>query len=1615
MPNIAFIDTEIEVTTGKILDIGGIKNGGAQFHGASLSEFGKFLSGAEYVCGHNILKHDIKYVGQEVSGVGIPKENIIDTLYLSALLFPKKPYHKLVKDDKLQTEELNNPLNDSMKAMDLFNDELNAFNRLDEDLKEIFYSLLGKEEEFIGFFRACAYSHNKEESLLSKIRKTVLQGRSSSQLKSMINSRFEGYICEHAPVEKYISKSPVALAYALSLVNTYIPSDSLSLSPAWVLKNFPEVESIIRGLRNTPCLQGCTYCDKSTDVHAALKRFFGFDSFRTYEGENLQEQAVRAAVEGKSLLAVFPTGGGKSITFQLPALISGANMRALTVVISPLQSLMKDQVDNLEKKGITDAVTINGLLDPIERAKAFERVSDGSASILYISPESLRSKSVEKLILERTISRFVIDEAHCFSAWGQDFRVDYLYIGDFIKSVQEKKNLSDPIPVSCFTATAKLKVIEDIRSYFKEKLQTDFSLFTTSAQRTNLLYHVLRKDTDEEKYNTIRDLVEEKDCPTIIYVSRTKRAEDISLHLRQDGFGALPYHGRMTSETKQKNQDAFISGKVKIMVATSAFGMGVDKKDVGLVIHYDISDSLENYVQEAGRAGRDEHISAECYILYNDEDLSKHFILLNQTRLTIKEIQQVWRAVKELTKTRKKVSNSALDIARKAGWDEGVREIETRVTTAIAALENAGLLKREQNSPRVYATSIRARSAQEAIDKIDSSDKFDDKDKVSATRIIKKLISSRSKAQAIGEEGESRVDYLSDILGIDKADVIRVINLLREEDILSDEKDLTIYINRKGASSKRILSSFSRIEDFLLQNLKEEATTLNIKVLNEQAEQQGLKAVDAKRVKTIFNIWAVKKWLKYQITPGSPNHIRVMLRQPKELIREKMALRGELATFIVEYLLSKIDKDASQTEETAVTFSEVELKQGFERTIAGAEKKISLGDIEDALFYLSKIEAIKIEGGFLVIYNRLTLQRLTHNDTRYKKEDYKRLGDFYENKTQQIHIVGEYARKMLEEYNSALRFVDDYFHLNYYSFLGKYFNGRKEEIKRNITPAKFRQLFGELSLNQLNIIKDKTARHIVVAAGPGSGKTRLLVHKLAALLLMEEVKHEQLLMLTFSRAAATEFKLRLQGLIGNASSFVEIKTFHSYCFDILGQVGNVEKSGEIIRTAIDMILRDEVEPSRITKTVLVIDEAQDMDKDDFDLVKALMEKNEEMKVIAVGDDDQNIYGFRGSSSKYMQMLANEEGAVKYELVENYRSRANIVEFSDAFARTMQNRLKTHPAAARRKENGGLSIIRYSKDCSLTIPVCNEIQKRSLSGTSCVLTRTNEEALQISALLTERGVPARLIQKNDGFSLGNLAEARFFSDKINLWDTGSCTIDEDSWKEAERMLKENFRRSSNLEICLNLVEAFSLSNPKRKYKSDFRSFLEESSIEDFYKTDNETVTLSTMHKAKGKEFDNVFVVLDRFQINSDEDRRMLYVAMTRAKDNLCILENGDFFSSIRADDLECKTDKTNYGTPNKISLNLTHKDVRLSYFEFCKTAVSQLFAGDSLVPTEDGCKSSNGRPVLKFSKSFQSKKTDLEAKGYLLKDARVNFVLWWYDKENKRESLIVLPTMTFVKQ
>ena len=459
MSRITFLDTEIQPKTGKILDIGCINESGNILHTSSVSELTAFLKETEFICGHNIIEHDLKYLNASIGENFENQFKFIDTLFLSPLLFPKNPYHRLLKDDKLQTEELNNPLNDAKKAKDLLYDELDAFKKLDNKFKRLYRYLLCDSIHFNGFFKFLQYDESVQD------------------IQQLIFELFEHLVCNNADLLTIAQNDPVALAYTLSLIDC---EHRESTTPPWVLHTFPAVERIMFLLRSNPCLTGCSYCNESFDAHIGLKLYFGFNSFRKFDNEPLQENAINAALNNKSILVVFPTAGGKSLTFQLPALMAGDNAHALTIVISPLQSLMKDQVDNLEKKEITEAVTINGLLDPIERGKAIERIEDGRASILYISPEALRSKTIEKLLLGRKIARFVIDEAHCFSSWGHDFRVDYLYIGEFIRNLQTKKNLTESIPISCFTATAKPQVIDDIKSYFLEKLNKNLDLFKKS-------------------------------------------------------------------------------------------------------------------------------------------------------------------------------------------------------------------------------------------------------------------------------------------------------------------------------------------------------------------------------------------------------------------------------------------------------------------------------------------------------------------------------------------------------------------------------------------------------------------------------------------------------------------------------------------------------------------------------------------------------------------------------------------------------------------------------------------------------------------------------------------------------------------------------------------------------------------------------------------------------------------------------------------------------------------------------------------------------------------------------------------------------------------------------
>lgn len=415
---------------------------------------------------------------------------------------------------------------------------------------------------------------------------------------------------------------------------------------------------------------------------------------------------------------------------------------------------------------------------------------------------------------------------------------------------------------------------------------------------------------------------------------------------------------------------------------------------------------------------------------------------------------------------------------------------------------------------------------------------------------------------------------------------------------------------------------------------------------------------------------------------------------------------------------------------------------------------------------------------------------------------------------------------------------------------------------------------------------------------------------------------------------------------------------------------------------------------------------------EYRLVETLMEQNEEMRVVFVGDDDQNIYEFRGADSKYMQQIITVRNAKKFELVENYRSKENIVSLANQWATGLSHRLKDLPIVAVNKTNGTIRIIEHHSTNLITATI-QSIVEADLTGSSCILTRTNDEAVQITGLLIKNGYTAKFIQTNDGFNLYNMRELRYFSDLVTTAND-SPIISEDQWEEAKRKLRQTFQRSNKLEGCLIIIKDFETINPIKRYKSDWKTFLNESRFEDFVRINGETIYVSTIHKAKGKEFDNVFLMLNGFDIAKEECKRQLYVAITRAKKHLTIHYNGTYLQQLITTDLTYSKDTANYPAASSISCLLTHKDVKLGYFEFVQHRMNGIASGNSLTITQEGLATEKGL-VVKFSNNFLASIDKLHSKGYQLESAKANFIVYWTNPKDGKEVKIILPELGFAKK
>ncbi len=359
--------------------------------------------------------------------------------------------------------------------------------------------------------------------------------------------------------------------------------------------------------------------DTTSNARRVLAQRFKHVNFRAG-----QLEVVLAALEAKDVLAVMPTGAGKSLTYQLPAVMQSG----LTLVISPLIALMKDQVDALKVKKISAAM-LNSSQSVEEQRAVMDNL--GNLSMLYLAPERLRAPGLFETLKKLEIARLVIDEAHCVSSWGHDFRPDYLALGEF------RKNLGNP-PVTALTATATRHVQNDIVKVLEMK---DATRIVTGFDRINLNYRVTKVPGESAKREALQMLLERLPRPGLIYVGTRKEAEELSAFVNSLGIKCSFYHGARETSERDAVQDAFMSGKLEVVIATNAFGMGVDKANVRFVIHYRLPGTVEAYYQEAGRAGRDGKPS-RCVLFFDPQDVNLQVFFINNSIPSELELRRVW-------------------------------------------------------------------------------------------------------------------------------------------------------------------------------------------------------------------------------------------------------------------------------------------------------------------------------------------------------------------------------------------------------------------------------------------------------------------------------------------------------------------------------------------------------------------------------------------------------------------------------------------------------------------------------------------------------------------------------------------------------------------------------------------------------------------------------------------------------------------------------------------------------------------------------------------------------------------------------------------------------------
>ena len=1541
------LDLEVGRNDGRIHALAGVRPGTDETFTQTVSRRGlakalarldELAQGADFLIGHNLIDFDLPHLKAANPNLRLLQLPAVDTLRLNPLAFPRNPYHYLVKhyqDGSLRRGRLNDPELDARLALEVFVDQQKAFREADPDLLTAWHWLTGGNN-------GAGFDH-----LFAHLRQAPRP--SNAEAYAAIERRLVGASCwtQTAAALDDAEQHSWELAYALAWLSV---AGSNSVMPPWVRHQFPGAGRLVRRLRNTACTSAnCQWCRERHDAGRELTRWFGFDDFRPEpaweDGRPLQHVVVQAAMAGEHALAILPTGAGKSLCYQLPALSRYDKTGALTVVISPLVALMADQVAGLEARGIGSCVTVNGLLSMPERADALERVRLGDAGILLISPEQLRSVSLRRALDQREIGAWVLDEAHCLSSWGHDFRPDYRYVGRFIR---EKAGDEPAPPIMCLTATAKPGVKEDIVEYFHKELSIELRVFDGGARRTNLDFVVV-PTRSSAKFDDIHEILQ-ADLPAdtpggaIIYCATRRHTEEVAQFLQEKRVAADHFHAGLPPETKKNVQDSFIRGDLRAIAATNAFGMGIDKPDVRLVIHADIPGSLENYLQEAGRAGRDQE-AARCVLLYDQDDVERQFGMSARSRLSRRQIHGALRALRQLDRKKRmggEVVATTGEILREDEEHALERDSatdDTRMRTAVAWLEEAVLLTREENRVQVFPSSLQVSSIQDAERRLARAN-------VTEHYRDQLLTICQALFEADADEGIS-TDELMMATGLTPEAVRDALYDLEGLGIARNDTALTAFVHAGvERHSRRRLQEAAELEQGLIRLMQEKApdmargetSTLHLRSATQELKDDGHTHALPELLRRIVRSIAADGRGEgggggsLAVRERGDETLRVTLQREWGSLSRTAELRRAAAGLLLDHLLAALPQGSRGTDLLAETTLGKLLQAVKADPVLMSHIREPARLMDRALLWLHEQEVIRLNKGLAVFRPAMTI-KLKPERRGFTQTDFEPLKLHYDAQAKQIHVMAEYAQQGLGSMAAAINLAMDYFSLDEDDFLRRWLPDRDDrELSRQTTPQSWRAIVDSLNnpVQRRIVADDREQTNMLVLAGPGSGKTRVLVHRIAYLIRVRRENPRGILALAYNRHAAVEIRRRLTQLIGDDAQGVMVLTCHALAMRLVGasfagRANRLEQSDfkDVIRQATALLNGEGLPPDEAdegrTRLLegfrwILVDEYQDIGPDEYELISALAgrklsDEDDKLSLFAVGDDDQNIYSFNGSSTEFIRRFEDDYGARLEYLVDNYRSTGHIIDAANVVIDPARQRMKgDHPItidrSRRRDPHGGswtmLDPVAQGRvqilpagdtTVSQAQMAVAELQRLSAldpewDWSKCaVIAREWSYLDPVRSLCEMEGIEVQLA--NEEFTgVWHLRETRALlnwlrergSNLVNGDDLNDWFADqpEGPWVE---LLREG--------VAEYALETGGAETPVEH----FTEWLAEWGRD--VRRQQRGLLLLTAHRAKGLEFDHV-VVLDggwnsvgRGE-DADAPRRLYYVAMTRAQQTLTLM-------------------------------------------------------------------------------------------------------------------------------